>query len=283
MIILNIFRCVVLCRIPKKGFIIMKKIISFILALSLLAVCAVSFASCGKEDENVLKMATNAAFPPYEFYDEGEKIVGIDAEIAELIAKDLGMKLEIVDTEFDSIITGVTEGKYDFGMAGMTVTEDRLKSVNFSTSYANGVQVIIVKNDSPITSIDDLSAEGATYKIGVQQGTTGDIYASDTPEKGGFGEERVTSFNTGAEAVLALTTGKVDCVIIDNEPAKSYVKTNEGLKILDTEYVEEDYAICVSKENADLLKKINDSLKKNTDNGEIQKIIDKYIKADSAE
>ncbi len=267
---------------PKKGFIIMKKIISFILALSLLAVCAVSFASCGKEDENVLKMATNAAFPPYEFY-EGEKIVGIDAEIAELIAKDLGMKLEIVDTEFDSIITGVTEGKYDFGMAGMTVTEDRLKSVNFSTSYAKGVQVIIVKNDSPITSIDDLSAEGATYKIGVQQGTTGDIYASDTPEKGGFGEDRVTSFNSGAEAVLALTTGKVDCVIIDNEPAKSYVKTYEGLKILDTEYVEEDYAICVSKENADLLKKINDSLKKNTDNGEIQKIIDKYIKADSAE
>ena len=259
----------------------MKKIVSFILALSLLAVCAVSFASCSKDDENVLKMATNAAFPPYEFY-EGEKIVGIDAEIAELIAKDLGMTLQIVDTEFDSIITGVTEGKYDFGMAGMTVTEDRLKSVNFSTSYAKGVQVIIVKNDSPITSIDDLSADGATYKIGVQQGTTGDIYASDTPENGGFGEDRVTSYNTGAEAVLALTTGKVDCVIIDNEPAKSYVKTYEGLKILDTEYVEEDYAICVSKDNADLLKKINDSLKKNTENGEIQKIIDKYIKADSA-
>ncbi len=255
----------------------MKKIISFVLALSLLAVCAVSFASCSKEDENVLKMATNAAFPPYEFY-EGEKIVGIDAEIAELIAKDLGMTLQIVDTEFDSIITGVTEGKYDFGMAGMTVTEERLKSVNFSSTYAKGVQVIIVKNDSPITSIDDLFADGATYKIGVQQGTTGDIYASDD-----FGEDRVTSYNTGAEAVLALTTGKVDCVIIDNEPAKSYVKTYEGLKILDTKYVEEDYAICVSKENEDLLKKINDSLKKNTENGEIQKIIDKYIKPDSAE
>lgn len=261
----------------------MKKIVSFILALSLLSVCTFALASCDdSKDDNVLKMATNAAFPPYEFY-EGEKIVGIDAEIAALIAKELGMELEIVDTEFDSIITGVTEGKYDFGMAGMTVTEDRLKSVNFSKSYAKGVQVIIVKNDSPITSIDDLSAEGATYKIGVQQGTTGDIYASDPPEKGGFGADRVTSFNTGAEAVLALTTGKVDCVIIDNEPAKSYISTYEGLKILDTKYVEEDYAICISKDNDELLKKIDAALAKYTENGEIQKIIDKYIKPDSAE
>ena len=187
--------------------------------------------------------------------------------------------VQIVDTEFDSIITGVTEGKYDFGMAGMTVTEDRLKSVNFSTSYAKGVQVIIVKNDSPITSIDDLSAEGATYKIGVQQGTTGDIYASDTPENGGFGEDRVTSYNTGAEAVLALTTGKVDCVIIDNEPAKSFVAANEGIHILagDNEYAIEDYAICVAKENTALLEQINKALAELTEDGTIAKIIEKYI------
>ena len=168
-----------------------------------------------------LKMATNAEFPPYEYFSADNKIDGIDAEIAGLIADKLGMKLVIESMEFGSIIAAVQTGKSDFGMAGMTVTEVRLKSVNFSISYATGVQVIIVADGSKIASVDDLYAEGATYVVGVQQDTTGDIYSTDD-----FGDKRVMRYKTGADAVQALLTGKVDCVIIDNEPAKSYVAIN---------------------------------------------------------
>lgn len=171
----------------------------------------------GKEE---IHMATNAQFPPYEYYD-GDKIVGIDAEMAAAIADKLGMKLVIDDMEFDSIITSVQTGKSDFGMAGMTVTEDRLKNINFSTSYATGIQSIIVPENSEITSVDDLFAEGADYLVGTQKGTTGDIYA-----EGDFGADRVMKYASGNEAVQALITGKVDCVIIDNEPAKAYVAAN---------------------------------------------------------
>ena len=165
-------------------------------------------------------MATNAQFPPYEYYD-GDKIVGIDAEMAAAIADRLDMKLVIDDMEFDTIITAVQTGKADFGMAGMTVTEDRLKNINFSESYATGIQSIIVPEGSAITSVDDLFAEGATYLIGTQKGTTGDIYA-----EGDFGADRVMKYASGNEAVQALIAGKVDCVIIDNEPAKAYVAEN---------------------------------------------------------
>lgn len=167
-----------------------------------------------------LKMATNAAFPPYEFY-ENEKIVGIDAEVAAAIADKLGMKLVIEDMEFGSIIAAVASGKVDMGMAGMTVTDERKQSVDFSTTYATGIQSIIVKEDSPIKTVDDLYAEGVKYVVGVQQDTTGDIYSTDD-----FGEERVQRFNKGADAVQALLTGKVDLVIIDNEPAKAFVEAN---------------------------------------------------------
>lgn len=173
-------------------------------------------------DAEELVMATNAAFPPYEYY-EDNKVVGIDAEMAAAIADKLGRKLVIQDTEFDSIIGGVQSGKYDMGMAGMTVTDERLQSVNFSDSYATGIQSVIVREDSEIKVLDDISKEGATYKIGVQQGTTGDLYSTDD-----FGEDRVVRFNKGADAVQALITGKVDCVIIDNEPAKSFVAANNG-------------------------------------------------------
>ncbi len=223
-------------------------------------------------EKPVLKMGTNAYFQPYEFY-QGEKIVGIDAEIAAAIAEKLGMTLEIVDMEFDSILTAVNEGSVDFGMAGMTITEDRLLEVDFSISYANGVQSIIVKNDSPITSVDDLCAEDATYKVGVQLGTTGDIYATDD-----FGSDRVTTYSNGNEAVLALTGGSVDCVIIDNEPAKALVAANEGLKILETAYANEDYAICVKKGNSELLDKINAAIMELTEDGTIAAIVAKYIK-----
>jgi len=177
----------------------MKKILALILALSL---CVCVFAACGEEEkaDNKLTMATNAAFPPYE-YKDGDKFVGIDIEIAQEIADKLGMELEIVDIEFGSIVAGVQSGKFDMGIAGMTVTDERLKSVNFSDSYATGVQVVIVKEDSDIKTLDDLA--GADIKIGVQQDTTGDIYASDTPENGGYGEDHVERYKTGADAVEA--------------------------------------------------------------------------------
>ena len=176
-------------------------------------------------DKAILTMATEATFPPYEFYD-GDKIVGIDVEVAGAIAEKLGMELEVTDIAFDSIIPGVQTGKYDMGMAGMTVTEERLQSVDFSDSYATGVQVVIVTEDSKITSVDDLSAEGANYRIGVQSGTTGDLYATWDLEDEGLAT--VQRYNKGADAVQALVTGKVDCVIIDNEPAKAFVAANNG-------------------------------------------------------
>ena len=176
----------------------------------------------GKEE---LIMATNANFPPSEYY-ENDQVVGIDAEMAAAIADYLDMKLTIVDTEFGSIIGGVQTGKYDMGMAGMTITEDRLESVNFTDSYATGVQVVIVPEDSPITDLDVLLDPEADYKVGVQQDTTGDIYMSDTAENGGVGEDRVVRYKAGADAIQALITGKVDCVVIDQEPAKNFVETN---------------------------------------------------------
>lgn len=259
----------------------MKKFLSVIIALAL-ASAALTLSGCTGGSDTVtgddtsaskteLVMATNAQFPPYEYYSNGQ-IVGIDAEIAALIAEELGMTLKIVDIEFDSIVAGVQTGKYDMGMAGMTVTEKRLKNVNFSDSYATGVQVIIVKEGSPIMSVNDLGAEGATYKIGVQAQTTGDIYACDD-----YGSDRVTSYSAGADAVAALVSGKVDCVIIDNEPAKSFVKANAGLKILDTEYAVEDYAICVAKEDTELLAKINAALTKLKASGKLDEIVKKYI------
>ncbi|MEG2395615.1 MAG: ABC transporter substrate-binding protein [Oscillospiraceae bacterium] len=235
------------------------------------------FASCGapKAKEKLI-MATNANFPPYEFIEgEGGKVIGIDAEIAGKIAEKLDMELQIEDVEFGSIVTGVQSGKFNMGMAGMTVTDERKQSVSFSNSYAKGIQVIIVKEGSTIKTTDDLVGK----KIGVQQDTTGDIYASDTPDKGGFGKENVVSYKNGADAVTALTAGKVDAVIIDNEPAKAFVKANTGLKILDTEYVSEEYAICIAKENTALLEKVNKALDELIKDGTVKSIIDKYIKA----
>jgi polar amino acid transport system substrate-binding protein len=220
--------------------------------------------------EGVLTMATNAYFPPYEYY-EGDAIVGIDADIANAIAEKLGLTLVITDMEFDSIITAVSTGKADMGLAGMTVTEDRLKNINFSDTYATGVQSVIVQEGGDIASLDDLAGK----KIGVQLGTTGDIYATDD-----FGEDYVEQFNKGNDAVMALTTGKVDAVIIDNEPAKSYVAANEGLTILDTEYAVEDYAACIAKENTALLDAVNGALQELQADGTLQSIIDKYISAD---
>jgi len=263
----------------------LKKILAVLLAL---VIAGVVFAACSKAADNgdasesqsnatqeQLVMATNAEFPPYEYHD-GDKIVGIDAEVAQAIADKLGMELVIEDVAFDSIIPGVQAGKYDMGMAGMTVTDERLEYVNFSTSYAKGVQSVILPENSTIASIDDIVGK----KVGVQTSTTGDIYASAPVEEGGFGEENVTRYDNGAVAVQALLEGKVDCVIIDNEPAKSYVAANEGLKILDTAYTEEEYAICFNKDDAELQAKVNGALEELIADGTLQSIVDKYIPAE---
>lgn len=221
-------------------------------------------------NDGVLTMATNAYFPPYEYY-EGDEIVGIDADIAKAIADKLGLELKIEDMEFEAIILAVQSGKADIGLAGMTVRPDRQESVNFSDTYATGIQVVIVKEDSDIKSLEDLEGK----KIGVQLMTTGDIFACED-----FGEDAVEQYNKGADAVMALTQGKVDAVLIDNEPAKNFVANNEGLKILDTEYAVEDYAACLNKENDALLEKINAAIKELKDDGTLQEIMDKYITAD---
>ena len=258
--------------------------LTVVMAASMLAGCGSSSSSDKKAAEastsangtatvktakdGVLTMATNATFPPYEYY-EGNDIVGIDAEIAKAIADKLGLKLEIQDMEFNSIITAVQSGKADLGLAGMTVTDERKQSVDFTDSYATGIQSVIVKDGSSIKSIDDLKGK----KIGVQLATTGDIYAKDD-----FGEENVEEYNKGADAVMALTSGKIDAVIIDNQPAKSFVETTDGLQILDTDYVQEDYAAAIAKGNTDLLNAVNTALKELKEDGTIQKILDKYIK-----
>ena len=255
------------------------KVASIVLVIALIGV----FAACGGSGDTdtdakpVLTMATNAEFPPYEYVEDG-KIVGIDAEVAALIAEKLGMELKIEDVAFDSIIPGVQAKKYDMGMAGMTVTDERLEKVNFSDTYAKGVQVVIVKEDSKIASVDDLFAEGANNKIGVQLATTGDLYCTWDIEDEGLGS--VERFNKGADAVMALNSGKVDCVVIDNEPAKVFVANNPGLKILDTEYITEDYAIAISKDAPELLTEIDKALGELIADGTVQKIIDKYIPAE---
>ena len=269
---------------PEKERIHMKKTLKLVcLALALvmlLALCACGGGSAKSKvptvSEGKLTMATNAQFPPYEFY-EGDKIVGIDAEIAGAIAEKLGLELVIEDMEFDSIITAVKTGKVDIGMAGMTVTDERKESVDFTTSYATGVQVIIVAEGSDITSVDDLFADGANHVIGVQRSTTGDLYCTWDIEDEGLGT--IDRYSKGADAVQALKAGKVDCVVIDNEPAKAFVAEVDGLKILDTEYALEDYAGAMSKSNAELYKAVDDALKALIADGTVGKIVDKYINA----
>lgn len=230
---------------------------------------AVSLVACtSKKDE--LVMATNAEFPPYEYH-QGDKIVGIDVEICQAIADEMGRELVIEDMAFDSVITSVYTGKADLGAAGLTVTEDRLKNINFSTPYATAAQVIIVAEDSEIASPDDLIGK----TIGVQLGTTGDIYAEDIEDA------TLERYNKGFEAVQALLQGKIDAVIIDNEPAKVYVAQNEGLKIVDEAFTYEEYAIAIAKNNTELLNEVNAAIAKLKESGKLDEIVNKYISADN--
>lgn len=222
-------------------------------------------------EDGVLIMSTNAAFPPYEMTNDAGEYEGIDVEMAGEIAKRLGLELEIDDMDFDSALLAVQQGKSDIAMAGITVSEDRLLVMDFSDSYANGVQVIIVPEDSDIASPDDLEGK----LIGTQRATTGNIYCVDE-----YGEDAVITYDNGLTAVQALTNGQLDCVIIDNAPAQSFVEANPGLKILDTAFAEEDYAIGVAKGNTQLLDAINSILAEMEADGTTQAIVDKYITAE---
>ena len=226
----------------------MKKLVSVLLV----AACSVSLVACGgkkeeekkAEEDKTLVMATNAEFPPYEYY-EGEEVVGIDVDIAKAVAEELGMELKIEDMAFDSVIPAVSSGKADIALAGLTVTDERKENLNFTDTYAKATQVIIVKEDSAIAGPDDLEGK----KIGVQLGTTGDLYASDIKDA------EVEQYNKGFEAVQATMQGKIDAVIIDSEPAKEFVAEAEGLKILDEAFTEES--------------------------GKLDEIVAEYIKADA--
>lgn len=217
-----------------------------------------------------LVMATNAEFEPWEYHD-GDLIVGIDVEIAQAIGEKLGMNVEIEDMAFDSIIPAVTSGKADFGAAGMTVTEERLQSVDFTDTYAEASQVIIVKEGSDITGSDGLVGK----KVGVQLGTTGDLLSTDL-----VGDENVERYNKGFEAVQALLQDKIDAVVIDGAPAKAFVSQSEGLVILDEALSQEEYAIAVKKGNTELLDKINAALVELKEDGTIDEIVNKYIPAE---
>ena len=268
----------------------MKKFLSVLMAAAmLLSVCALT--ACGGSEEpapetegtkitepaeggelttvteGVLTMSTNAAFPPYELTNDAGEYEGIDVEIAQAIAEKLGLELQIDDMDFDAALMAAQNGKSDMVMAGVTVNEDRLLTMDFSESYATGVQVVIVKEGSDVT-LDNLGDQ----MIGTQRGTTGYIYAS-----GDYGEDHVTAYDNGASAVQALANGQVDCVIIDSAPAEAFVAANPGLTILDTEYTSEDYAIGMNKDNTALLEAVNAALAELTADGTIPAIVEKYI------
>lgn len=251
------------------------------IALTAALSCTALLAGCGSTTEEndtastsegaTLTMATNAEFPPYE-YMESNEVVGIDVDIAQAICDKLGMTLVIDNIAFDSIIPAVQSGKADVGIAGMTVTEDRLQSIDFTDPYTTATQVIIVNSEgSTVASVDDLAGK----TIGVQLGTTGDIYASDVEGA------TVEQYQKGADAVQALKQNKIDCVIIDSEPAKAFVAANEGLTILPDPFEEEEYAICISKDNSELKDKINTALAELKADGTIDSIVEKYIGSDT--
>ncbi len=258
----------------------MKKILTALLAL-LALVMALSLSACGggsgdlTVEKGKLHMSTNAEFPPYEMVKGDGGFEGIDVEVADLIAEKLGLELVVDDMGFTAALEAVQNGRSDIAMAGITVNEDRLANMDFTDSYATGVQVVIIKADSPaVQSIDDLASAAL---IGTQEGTTGYIYCSYPPEEGGYGEDHVVAYETGAVAVQALLAGQVDCVVIDNQPAQEYVKANPGLEILDTEFAVEDYAIAVKKGNTQLLEQVNKALGELIADGSVQKVVDKYI------
>ena len=252
----------------------MKKFLSLVLASIMilgLVACGQKAAAPVANDGGATKliMCTNAEFPPYEFKDGGN-FMGIDVECAKLIGEKLGVEVEILDIAFDSLIPTVMSGKADFVMAGMTVTEDRKESVDFSHTYQTAVQTIVVPANSPIQGVEDMYGK----KIGVQTGTTGDIYCS-----GDFGDEAMERYSKIIDGFQAMKSGKIDAIVVDDQVAKAIVEQDSSsFKILETAYAEEDYAIAVKKGNKDLLDKINAAIDEMKSNGQLKAIVDKYIK-----
>lgn len=249
----------------------MKKFLALTLVM-LLVLAGSAFAE-------TLKMGTNAQFPPYEYYDDttGE-VVGIDAEVAAAIAAKLGMELQIEDMDFDALIPAVANGKVDVVLAGLTVTEERKQNVDFSTTYTTAQQSVLVAADSAITTVDDLFNADNEFKIGVQIGTTGDLYITGDVEANGL-KHTVERFNKYGDAVMALLSGKLDCMIVDDQVAISFAAANEGLALLDTAYALEEYAICFAKES-ELYDTFNAALEELIADGTVQAIIEKYITAE---
>ena len=248
----------------------MKKLIALLLALTMIFAFAACAKAPAKEETKTLTMACSADFPPYEFVNDDGSYAGIDVDIAQAICDKLGYKLEVKDMDFDGIIAAVQSGAVNFAMSGLTITDERKESVNFSDSYAKGVQVIVVKEGSKIATVDDL--DGA--KIGVQAGTTGDFYCTDD-----YGQENVSQYTKYAMAIEALKNDQVDCVVLDNEPAEAFVEANEGLKILDTAYADEDYAAAFNKDDTELLEQFNKALGELKADGTLDKIVETYINA----
>ncbi len=268
----------------------MKKQLKNVLAIAMAAAMALTAAGCSTSteqtattedaaqteqaapedtEENVLIMATNAEFPPYEYY-QGQEIVGIDVEIARAVAQSMGMELAVEDMAFDSIIPALLSGKADIGAAGMTVTEERQASVDFTDTYVTASQAIIIKADNTEIA-GPADVEGKV--IGVQLGTTGDLYASDVTQT-------VERYNKGFEAVQALSQGKIDAVIIDDQVAKALAADNADVKVLDEPFTTEEYAIAVKKGNTELVESINAALAELKESGQLQQIVDKYITAE---
>lgn len=245
-----------------------------ILAIALM--CILTLAVAGMAMAETWTMATNVGFPPYEFYDDttGEP-TGIDVCIFKELCARMGVEGEVVDMDFSAVIPGVATGKFTMGLGAITVTEERKQSVDFSINYASGIQAIIVAEGSEITTVDDLYVEGKNYAIGVQEGTTGDIYVSGDFEDSGLAS--VERFKNVADAVVALSAGKLDCIIVDNGPAQASVAANEGLKVLETEYSNEDYAIVLPKDS-DLTASVDEVLQGMIDDGTVQAIVDQFIK-----
>ena len=249
----------------------MKKVFAIVLTLALLCV--------GTAFAETLTMGSSCDFPPYEYYhDETGEIVGIDVEIAKAVCDKLGYELEVMDMQFDSIIAAVVSGKVDFGMSGFTVTEERKQSVDFSSTYTTAKQSVLVPAEMTITTVDDLFNVENEYKIGVQLGTTGDLYITGDVEANGL-KHTVERFNKYGDAVMALLSGKLDCMIVDDQVAISFAEANEGLALLDTAYALEDYAICFAKESP-LYADFNAALDELIADGTVQTIIEKYISAE---
>ncbi|MCQ2452713.1 MAG: ABC transporter substrate-binding protein [Oscillospiraceae bacterium] len=261
----------------------MKRTLAIVLCLLL---CLALLAGCGKKEAGTglktlesgkLIMATNAQFPPYEMVADGEGFngtgfEGIDVEIASAVADKLGLELVVDDMDFDAALVAVQNGKCDVVFAGLSYSAERDKIMDFSVSYADGYQVIITREGSDITSADDLANAGL---IGTQRGTTGYIYCCDD-----YGDDHVAAYDNGAQAVQALLNGQIDCVVIDLQPAQAYVEANEGLVILDSAYVVEEYCAAVAEGNEQLQQAIDNALTQMVVDGTVADIVAKYINAD---